>query len=175
MLKSILVLLATVSFVATANASKEIQISQSNLGTGANITLNDDGNDDTTSFGVNAEVYFGMSEQLQIGGGISYADSGVDGDDASLGLAALVRYNLGAEMRDSVFVGGGLSYFDFGNDADRIAVHAQVGKRYAISETLTWTPNVTLVLPVGGESAPGVDQEGFNLAINLISFSGFMD
>jgi hypothetical protein len=174
MLKSILVLLASVSFVATANASKEIQITQSNLGTGANITLNDDGNDSTTSFGVNAEVYFGMSEQLQVGGGIFYADSGVDGADSTLGLAGLVRYNLGAEMRDSVFVGGGVSYFDAG-DADSINLHLQVGKRYAISETLTWTPNVTFVLPVSGDDGAGNDPEGYTLAINLISFSGFMD
>lgn len=174
MLKSILVLLASVSFVATAHASKEIQISQSNLGTGANITLNDNGTDDATSFGVNAEVYFGMSEQLQIGGGFLYADSGVDGTDATLGLAALVRYNLGAEMRDSVFVGGGLSYIDAG-DADQINLHLQVGKRYAISETLTWTPNVTIILPVSGEDAAGNDVEGHTIALNLISFSGFMD
>lgn len=171
MLKNIFAMLMGLSFVATAHAGYEIQISNSFLGTAADITMTDPGfgGDDVTSFGVNAEVYFGMSEQLQVGGALAYLDSGEDGADAVLGLAALVRYNLSSELRDSVFVGGGVSYTDFG-DADQIALHASVGKRYAISETLTWTPNLAVSFNMAGD----ID-EGSTIALNLISFSGFME
>ncbi len=171
MLKNIFALLMGLSFAVSANAAYEIQISNSFLGTGANISMNDPGfgGDTTTSFGVTGEVYFGMSETLQIGGVFSYADTGVSGADAALGLGALVRYNFAPELRDSMFVGGGLSYADLGA-ADQINLHASIGKRYAISETLTWTPNVAVRFAVGGD----ID-EGSTIALNLISFSGFMD
>lgn len=175
MLKNIFAMLMGLSFVATAHAGYEIQISNSTaFGTAADITMDDDGTDSTTSFGVTAEVYFGMSEQLQVGGGLAYLDSGVSGADATLGLAALVRYNLSSEMRDAMFVGGGVSYADFGV-ADQISLHVQAGKRFAISETLTWTPNLSFILPISGDDGAGNDPEGYTLALNLISFSGFME
>jgi hypothetical protein len=170
MLKGLFAVLVSL-FAVSANAGYEIQISNSHVNTGANITMTDPGfdADSVTSFGLNAEVYFGMSEQLQVGGGFLYADSGEDGADATLGLAGLVRYNLSSELRTAMFVGGGVSYADFG-DADRIAIHAQVGKRYAISDTLTWTPNLSIAFNMAGD----ID-EGSTIALNLISFSGFME
>jgi hypothetical protein len=96
------------------------------------------------------------------------------GNRPIMSLGALVRYNLSTELRDSVFVGGGLRYtsFDAGNATDNFALLFSVGKRYALSETLTWTPNVTIALNVAGDD--GAD-DGHNIALNLLSFSGFLD
>lgn len=170
MLKGLFAVLVSL-FAVSANAGYEIQISNSHIGTGADITMTDPGfgGDNVTSFGLNAEVYFGMSEQLQVGGGFLYADSGVDGADATLGLAGLVRYNLASELRTAIFVGAGVSWVDFG-DADSIAIHAQAGKRFAISDTLTWTPNLEVRFAMAGD----ID-EGSTIALNLVSFSGFME
>lgn len=185
MLKSMLSLLVVVGFAVSANAApKEIQINGSygapaipggpTSGTNASIGMNDDGSDSSTSIGLGAEVYFGMSDQLQVGALVGYTTSefGVAEVD-TMSLGALVRYNLSSELRDSVFVGGGVRYMDMdmgGTSADNIALLLSVGKRYALSETITWTPNVTVALNIGGDL-----DEGHNINLNLLSFSGFMD
>lgn len=185
MLKSILVLLASVSFIASASAGYEVQISGNSQfiagpftlpgggGTSGGITLSDDGTNDSTDFSLAAEVYMGMSENLQVGGLLSYGTL-ADGELTVMSLGALARYNLSTELRDSVFVGGGLRYtsFDAGTAVDNIAILLSVGKRYALSETLTWTPNLTIALSVAGDD--GAD-EGHSIALNLLSFSGFLD
>ncbi len=176
MLKNIFAMLMGLSFVATAHAGYELQINGSfgsalagvGSGTEAAVILNDNGTTDSTDYGLGAEIYFGMSEQLQIGGLFGYAD-GDSFADAALAIGGLVRYNLASEMRDSIFVGGGVRYIDFGA-ADNIAVLLTAGKRFAISETLTWTPNLSVALNVAGDL-----DEGHSIVLNLISFSGFME
>lgn len=168
MLKSILGLVMSLGFVATANAAYEIQINGSFLGTAGGIEMSDDGTDDATDYGLGAEVYFGMSENLQVGGLFAYMD-GDSFTDAQIQLGALVRYNLDAELRNSIFINGGLGYTDFG-PGDSIGLLVGAGKRFAISETLTWTPNISVTLNVGGDL-----DEGHTIALNLLSFSGFMD
>lgn len=169
MLKSMLSLLVVVGFAVSANAApKEIQINGSHLGTTAAITMEDDGTNDATDYGFGVQVYFGMSENLQIGALVGYQD-GDSFTDAAMMLGALARYNLTTELRDAVFVEGGVRYMDAGS-ADQISVLLGVGKRYALSETITWTPNVSLALHVGGDA-----DEGHSIALNLLSFSGFMD
>lgn len=174
MLKSILGLLMTVSFAATANAALEVQINSSVLGTAGGITLEDDGTNDRTILGFGAEVYTPLSENLQVGGVLAYNDQDIPNVDASISLGAMVRYNLTTELRDAVFVGGGIIYNDNGS-SDGIDLALQVGKRYALSESITWTPNVTVQIPVSGEGPGGADREGHRIAINLLSFSGFLD
>jgi hypothetical protein len=174
MLKSILSLVV-VALAANANAAqKEIQITQSMTGTNAAINMNDDGNDSTTSFGFQGEVYFGMSDALQVGGILGYADSGVSGADAMMTIGAAVRYNLSSELREAMFVGGGIVYSSAG-DFNQMNLALQAGKRIALSETITWTPNITFSLPISGDDGAGNDPEGYNIALNILSFSGFMD
>jgi hypothetical protein len=182
MLKSILSLVV-VALAANANAAqKEIQISQSmdsgvpfaTSGTRAGINLNDDGTDSTTSYGFQGEVYFGMSDALQVGGILGYSDSGASGADALMTIGAAVRYNLSSELREAMFVGGGIVYSSAG-DFNRMNLNLQAGKRIALSETITWTPNVTIALPMSGDNGSGVDPEGYTVSLNILSFSGFMD
>lgn len=169
MLKSLLSLVVTLGFVASANAmTKEIQINGSHLGTEAAVEMDDDGTTDGTDYGFGLQVYFGLSEQLQVGGLLAYAD-GDSFADAAMMLGGLVRYNLSSELRDAVFVEGGVRYADYGA-ADQISILLGVGKRYALSDTITWTPNVSVALHMAGDL-----DEGHNIALNLLSFSGFMD
>ncbi len=169
MLKSIVGLLMTVSFVATANAAIEIQISDSFVGTSGGIEMLDDGTNDVMNYGFNVEAYYGLSETLQVGGVLGYSDSDATGSEATILFGVLGRFNLDADLRNAVFITGGVTYADLGA-LDNIAAHVGVGKRYPISETLTWTPNLSVSLNVAGD----ID-EGHKIALNLLSFSGFMD
>lgn len=175
MLKNVLALIVTLGFSASAMAGIELQISSGNgpMGMGAGGTsgglyMTDDGSDSSTDWSLAAEAYWGMSDNLQVGGMLSLTDLEVASDMImSLGVAA--RYNLDSELRNSIFVGGGVVYTDFG-PGDSIGVLLQAGKRFALSDTITWTPNVSLLLNVAGD----ID-EGHVLAFNILSFSGFLD
>lgn len=176
MLKNIVAVLMGLSFAATANAAYEIQISNSFGGTGASIDLVDKGGDTDSyiDYGVSGELYLTMSEQLQVGGIVGFAGTDRKGPnnktvDDSITIGALMRYNLSTEMRDSLFVGGGIAYNDFG-DGDSIGILLSAGKRFALSDSLTWTPNVSININVAGD-----EDEGSLISLNLISFSGFMD
>ncbi|MCO5114491.1 MAG: hypothetical protein M9899_09995 [Bdellovibrionaceae bacterium] len=168
MLKNVLALIVTLGFSASAFAGIEIQINGSGLGTSGGFEMWDNGATDGTDWSLSGEAYWGLSDNLQVGGMLALADGDSMADMAmSLGVAA--RYNLDSELRNSIFVGGGVIYTDFG-PGDSIGVMVQAGKRFAISDTLTWTPNLTVVLNVAGD----ID-EGHVIALNLLSFSGFLD
>ncbi len=175
MFKGILGLIVSLGFVATSHATKEIQFNGSYAdakgatgGTRAAISLGDDGTEDKTDYGFSVEAYHSLSEVLQVGGLLGYAD-GDSFQEAAIAIGALVRYNLDADLRNSIFVGGGIRYADFG-PGDNIAILASVGKRFAMSETITWTPNVAIALNVAGDL-----DNGHNINLNILSFSGFLD
>lgn len=168
MLKNVLALIVTLGFSASAFAGIEIQINGSGLGTDGGLRMWDTGAADGTDWSLSGEAYWGLSDNLQVGGMLALADGDSLPDmEMSLGVAA--RYNLDSELRNSIFVGGGVLYTDNGS-MDSIGVMVQAGKRFAISDTLTWTPNLTVVLNVAGD----ID-EGHVIALNLLSFSGFLD
>jgi hypothetical protein len=168
-MKKFLVTLAVMGFGLAAHAEGlEIQISNSFIGTGANVTISDEDNADATSFGINAQVYKSLTDTFQIGGGLTVADSGQDGSDTVFGVALLGRYNFDSELRNAMFAGAGVSYTDFG-PGDTIKLHLEFGKRYALSDTITWTPNLAVIMDMAGD-----DDEGMDIVLNLISFSGMM-
>lgn len=174
MLKNVLALIVSLGFSATAFAGIELQISgnggpmSAGGGTNGGLYMWDAGAADGTDWGLSGEAYWGMSDNLQVGGLLTLADGDTMPDMLmSLGVAA--RYNLDSELRNSIYVTGGVVYTDFGN-ADSIGVMVGAGKRFALSDTITWTPNLTLTLNVAGDL-----DEGHTIALNLLSFSGFLD
>lgn len=177
-MKKVLVVIALMGFgfSASADHTYEIQINGGLGGTAGSITLNDDDTSPTgesnTPWSLGAEVYKTMGENMQFGGILQISDAD-NGGDTAFTLGALGRYNFDADHRNSMFAGGGLTFSDMG-DTDFIALHLQFGKRYALSDTITYTPNISYRTAISGEDAAGNDVEGSVITINLLSFSGFM-
>ena len=174
MLKNVLALIVTLGFSASAFAGIEVQISgnggpmSAGGGTGGGFYMWDNGATDGTDWGLAGEAYWGLSDNLQVGGMLALAD-GDSYSDMLMSLGVAARYNLDSELRNSIFLGAGVTYTDFG-PGDSIGVMVQAGKRFALSDTLTWTPNLSVVLNVAGDL-----DEGHTIALNLLSFSGFLD
>jgi len=169
-MKKIILSLIVLGFTSAASASLEVQISSGSLvDTGAVVQIIDNGTTSDTTWGLGAEVYKSMNDNIQIGGVVSLVDFG---EETAYSFGVRVRYNLDSDLRDSMWLGGGLSYSNMTGDGDnsRIALNLQFGKRYALSDSLTYTPNVSFDINVAGD----VD-EGHLIGINLISFSGFMN
>lgn len=180
-MKKFLVTIALLGFGFSAHAdhNMEIQINGGFAGTAGGVTINDDKRGDNTPWNLGAEVYKTMSDNFQFGGTIRLFDN----DTTVLGQAVtelgytvgvLGRYNFSADHADSMFAGFGLTYSDLGikgTDSTRISLHAQFGKRYALSDNITYTPNVAIDFAMGGDT--GFD-EGTSIAVNFLSFSGFM-
>jgi len=176
-MKKFLVTIAVLGFGFSAQAAGdhmyEIQINGGFLGTSGQIEMNDEdwnggaAGADNTPWSVGAEVYKTMGEKLQIGGGLRVSDND-NGGDTIFTLAALSRYNFDSDFHNSMFAGLGFSYTDLG-PGDSMALHLQFGKRYSLSENITYTPNLEITTRVAGDA-----DEGMQIAINLLSFSGFM-
>lgn len=175
-MKKVLVTIALLGFGFSAQADHmyEIQINGGFGGTGGGIAINDEDNGDNSPWNLGAEVYKTMGENLQIGGILALANEDQTGnDDTTFTLGVLGRYNFDADHRNSMFAGGGLTFNDIGT-GDYIGLHIQFGKRYALSDTITYTPNISYATAVSGETDAGNDIEGSTIMINLLSFSGFM-
>ncbi len=176
MTKGILATLMILSFGFSSFATYEIQINGTYAlplvgtsgGTGAGILISNTDGLDSTDLTLAGEVYMDYTSQLQFGGLFLFSDQEILAESV-FGFGALARYNLETDLRNSIFVGGGLRYIDFVNDSN-FALLLSAGKRFPISNTLTWTPNATLALNFAGD----IDSGSF-LALNFISFSGFMD
>ena len=173
-MKKLLIAIITLNFAATAYAVDiEIQISNSVSGSGSDVTIAiPDEGDTLTTYGLGSEVYYSFSENIQIGGHLGFTGSSAEGTDLGYSAGALGRYNLDTELRDSMFLGLGLIYSDDGSGGDfatKVAVVLQAGKRFAVSDTLTYTPNMTLSQGVAGDN-----DSGTIVSLNLISFSGFI-
>ena len=178
-MKKLLIALAAFGFASTASADNmEVQISSpvpTLGGTSGGIMINDEDAGDNTSYSLQGEVYYSLNENIQVGGMLGFGDQDTAGTELFYNLGVAARYNLDTELRDSMFFGLGLNYSDAGNeavDSTSIALFIQAGKRYALSDSLTYTPNVTYAMAVGGDD--GYD-EGSTIAINILSFSGFMN
>lgn len=171
-MKKLLIAIIAFGFASTASAADlEIQISNSVAGTAGavNIAIPDEG-DTITSYGLQGEVYYGINENIQIGGLLGFSSSTADGDELGYNIGLMGRYNLDTELRDSMFFGLGVKYMDTGFDnGTRVELAVQAGKRFALSDTLTYTPNVTIALGVAGDN-----DSGTAVVLNLLSFSGFM-
>lgn len=177
MFKNILALIVSLSFSASAFAAIEIQFTPGAVGpmglssaggTSGGIQMIDDGTDSATNWGFTGEGYYGLDDKLQVGGMLSLVD--IDGaSDMMMSLGVMARYNLDSELRNAIYLTGGVLYSDFG-PADSIGVLVGAGKRFALSDTITWTPNVTVLLNVAGD----VDK-GHSINLNVLSFSGFLD
>lgn len=172
-MKKFLVTIAVLglSFAAHADKGLEVQISNGFAGTAGDITMSDKdftGGDSNTSWNLGGEVYKSINDNIQIGGILGVADAGCDACDTSFAIGVAGRYNFDSELRDSMFAGLGVSMADDGTN-NSIRAHIQFGKRMAMSDTITWTPNLTYMMRVGGD----ID-EGSQIVINLLSFSGFM-
>lgn len=172
-MKKFLVTIALLGFGFNASADRglEVQINGGFGNTGGAVSITDkdwNGGASNTSWGLGAEVYKSMSDKLQLGGVLALADSGISGADMAITLGAGVRFNFDTDLRNSMFAGGMLVYNDYGS-TDSISLNANFGKRYALSDSITYTPNVTVSMRVGGDR-----DEGTSIMINLISFSGFM-
>lgn len=171
-MKKIILSLIVLGFTSAASATLEIQLSSGAAfpgvatSTGAGFFIPDEGD---TVWGLSTEVYKSINENIQAGGVLNFINFG---DETFYTLGARVRYNLDSNLRDSMWLGGGLSYSNVSGDGDnsRIALNLQFGKRYALSDSLTYTPNVSFDLNLGGD----ID-EGHIIGVNLISFSGFMN
>ncbi len=173
-MKKVLVAIALMGFGFSASADHmyEIQINGGFAGTAGNFTINDEDNGDNSPWNLGAEVYKTMTDAFQLGGVLALADED-NGGDTAITLGVLGRYNFDADHRNSMFAGGGLTYTTAG-DADAMNLHLQFGKRYELSDTITYTPNVAYVTALSGDDGNGGDVEGSSIVINLISFSGFM-
>lgn len=137
-------------------------------GTAGGILLSDIDSENTTDITIAGEVYYKYTDNLQVGG--LFLLSKVDAiDDTIFGFGGLARYNLDADFRNSVYVGGGLRYIDFFGNSN-FAILLTGGKRFQLSEGFAYTPNATLALNIAGD----VDS-GMFLALNFLSFSGFLD
>ncbi len=168
-MKKFLVTVALLGFGFNASADRglEVQINGGFNGTAGAITINDKDTGDNTPWSLGAEVYKTMGEKLQIGGLLNISDDDNGGDTMfTLGFGA--RFNFDSELRNAMFVGGGLAYSDFGA-ADQISLGLSFGKRYALSDNVTYTPNVSVRMAVGGDL-----DKGTAIVLNLLSFSGFM-
>lgn len=181
-MKKFLVTIAVLGFGFSAQADhhKEIQINGTMGGapgalaggTSGGIQLNDDDTSPTgesnNPWSIGAQVYKSMTDKFQLGGLINISDADTANSDTAFRIGILGRYNLDTELRDSMFFDGGVSYGDLG-DSDNIALHLGFGKRYALSDNITYTPNLAVTMNVGGD----ID-EGTQITFNLLSFSGFM-
>lgn len=169
-MKKFLVAIALLGFGFSAQADHhyEIQINGTANGTGGGVFLSDDGNDSNTAWGLGGEVYKSLNDKMQIGGVLTVADSGVSGSDTVIGLGVKGRYNLDSDLRDSMFFGLGLVASDVDNFSESLNLILGFGKRYALSDTITYTPNLEYVHYMDS------DRDGYQVNINLISFSGFM-
>ena len=175
-MKKTIVMLSVLTLTFAAQAQLEVQINGSAAlenGSSGNLTLselgeNDQDTESTTSWSLGGEVYRGLNENLQLGGLLAVSDSGLDESDTNFTLGALLRYNLDSELRNSMFFGGGLAFTDYG-EGDSMSVVASFGKRYALSDAFTYTPNVSVLVPVAG------DVDGHRVSFNFISFSGFLN
>jgi len=182
-MKKFLVTIAVLGFAFSAQADvdhmHEVQINggfggglTSVGGTQASVNINDSDLEDNSPWYVGAEVYKTMGSNMQLGGIISLGDRDTTGSELGYTLGVVGRYNFDTDFSQSMFAGAGISYADLGVDgvdSNRIALLLQFGKRFMISDQLTWTPNVALNMGIGGDL-----DEGTSIAINLISFSGFM-
>ncbi len=157
-----------------AFANYEIQVNGTygiplaTTGTSGGILISDSDSVDLTDFTLAGEVYYKYNSQLQIGG--LFLLNKVDlVDDTILGFGALARYNFDTDFRNSMFVGGGLRYIDFFGESN-FAILLTGGKRFQLSEGFAYTPNATLALNIAGDIDSGIF-----LALNFLSFSGFLD
>ncbi len=174
-MKKVLVTIALLGFGFSANADRgmELQINGGFAGTAGQVQMNDDDRGDNTPWSLGGEIYKSMNDNVQIGGILGLSDSDTTGSDTNITLGVAGRYNFDADLRNSMFVGAALTYTDAG-DADMMNVNIQFGKRYALSDTITYTPNIAYNTTVSGDDGAGNDIEGSTISINLLSFSGFM-
>ena len=179
-MKKLLIALVAFGFASTASANNlEVQITGNNGGlvggTAGGVNIADEDAGDNTPWGLAAEAYYGINDQFQIGGMLAFGDADTGASELNYTLGVAARYNLNSELRDSVFFGGGVAFIENGVDgidSTTIGAFVQAGKRFALSDNLTYTPNITYTLAVGGDD--GFD-EGSIISINLLSFSGFMN
>jgi opacity protein-like surface antigen len=182
-MKKFLVTIAVLGFAFSAQAEGdhmyEVQINggfggglTSVGGTSGGFNINDEDTGDNSPWSLGAEVYKTMGSNMQVGGILTFGDRDNAGSELGYTLGVVGRYNFDTDYTQSMFAGLGLAYSDLGVDgvdSTRIALLLQFGKRFMLSEHLTWTPNVALNMGIGGDL-----DEGTSIAINLISFSGFM-
>lgn len=173
-MKKLLIAIIAFGFASTASAADlEVQISNSVSGTSSDVSIGiPDEGDTLTTYGLQSEVYYGLNENIQIGGHLGFAGSSADDSNFGYSIGVFGRYNLDTELRDSMFFGLGVVYGDNGSDGDfatTVQLAVQAGKRFALSDNLTYTPNVTFLANVAGDN-----DSGSAVVLNLISFSGFM-
>ena len=154
-MKKFLVGIVLVGFGFTAHADHyEVQVNGGFGGTAGSLTLNDDDTspmgDSNTPWNIGAEVYRKAGSHFQYGGLINVGDTDTTNSDTTFTIGALGRYNFNGDFTKSFFVGAGVSYADQGDD-DRIALHLGVGKRIALSDNLTYTPNISAQIGIGGD------------------------
>jgi len=137
-------------------------------GTDASVGVVDNGNDSNTSWNLGADIYTPVNPRLQVGGTFQIEDSGAVNCKTSFQIGAQARYNFDTDFMNSVFIDIGLSHVDIG-DFNWITLNVGVGKRFAITESIAWTPNIQYSNPVVGDRT-----EGYSLIFNLVSFSGFV-
>jgi len=178
--KKLLIAIIAFGFASTASANNlEVQISSNNGGivggTSGGLNVNSEELGDNSPWGLQGEAYYGVNENIQVGGMLAFGDRDATGAELGYTLGVAARYNLDTELRDSIYFGVGVAFIENGlEDIDSTSIGAFVtaGKRFALSDNLTYTPNVTYTTLVGGDD--GFD-EGSVISVNLLSFSGFMN
>ena len=176
-MRKFLIALAMFGFASTAFANNlEVQISGNPAGgTGGSFVINSEELGDNTYWEFKGEVYYSINDNIQVGSVLGFQNDDSDGFELGYTLGTVFRYNLNPELTNSVWFGAGLNYTEFGVedvDSTSIEVFIQAGKRFALSDNFTYTPNFTYNTRVSGDD--GYD-EGYRVSINLISFSGFMN
>lgn len=139
--------------------------------TSGQIDINNVDGFGSTNISLGTETYYKINDKLQVGGILGFTDlSGDLYDGNMLSIGALARFNLDQDFASSIFIQGGIRYMkiNMGGDGDNVALLAGVGKRIAISENVSWTPNLTLALNVAGD----VDK-GTSVTFNFVSVSFF--
>jgi|GEM_PF-1782660 len=137
-------------------------------GTDASVGVVDNGVSEDTSWNLGADIFTPLTARMQIGGTFQLEDSGVANTKTAFQLGGQARYNFHTDTMNAPFVDLGLSYIDIGT-LDWVSLNVGFGKRFAITESIAWTPNIQYSTPVTGDR-----DEGYSLIFNLVSFSGFL-
>ena len=170
-----LLIIIALGFTTTVFAQNmEVQIS-GDKGTGSALVINSRDVGDNSPWGLRAETYYSLDDNIQVGGifGFGDKDTGVSELNFTLGVAA--RYNLNSDLANSFWAGVGVTLQDEGQadfDSRKVSAFVQAGKRFAVSGSLVYSPNVIFTTSFAGDD--GFDS-GSVFTLNLISFSGFLD
>jgi hypothetical protein len=137
-------------------------------GTDASVGRVDNGTTTDTSWNIGVDVLTPLTERMQVGGTLQLEDPGAVNTKTAFQVGGQARYNFHTDIMNAPFADIGLSFIDVG-DFDWVSLNVGLGKRFAITESIAWTPNLQYSTPIAGDR-----DEGYSLIFNLVSFSGFI-